>query len=482
MTQSTPAARRQLEFIKRQGGLVLVVTAAALVASALATFTQHNVYRASTKIVVGQGGGIFPPQFGNAVQPATQTMSSLLKSDIVATTVIRDLQLHETTKSLLQHLSVSSTPDNSVLQVSYDSPDRAQGVRTLNKVSTVFTSLVRRKLGSQQVPKGQSASSSVITATVFDPAHADPDPISPRPARTLLFSGIIGLVLGISLALLRDTLDERMRGREEIEEYFGAPVIAALPKSMLGRRAIENKHGPVPSFIHAIEPLRLQISRGDGLERLIVVTSGGAGEGRSTVAANLSVALAVAGEDVICVGADSDGQGLAEYFDITHDDGGTAHDDGDTGSSLSGRAEFAEVLRDVRLDGGIEGRKSTRGEVRDPGGDTNGQRRGRTGRVRLLVWSPQDAARDEGVTNPSIDDLVMRLLESERGYVVVDAPPLSSRTTLSLLSFANEAIIVASEEKTTRKQATFIRETLQRLELPGYAIVTVGRTARSAAA
>jgi capsular polysaccharide biosynthesis protein/MinD-like ATPase involved in chromosome partitioning or flagellar assembly len=473
MPQSTPAARRQLEFIKRQGGLVVVVTAAALVAAAATTFTQHKVYRASTKIVVGQGGGIFPPQFGNAVQPATQTMSSLLKSDIVATTVIRDLRLKGTTQELLHHLSVSSTPDNSVLQVSYDSSNRGESVRILNKVSSVFTSLVRRKLGRQQVPKG-SAAVPVITATVFDPAHADPNPISPRPARTLLFSGIIGLVLGIVLALLRDTLDERMRSREEIEEHFGAPIIAAIPKNMLGRRAIENAHVSVPSFIHAIEPLRRKISRGHALERLIVITSGGAGAGKSAVAANLSVALAVAGEDVICVGADSNGQGLAAYFDLTQDDASTT-------SSLSGLADLPKALRDVRIEGGLGRREGIDDDVYDPAGETNGRKRGMTGRVRLLVWSPQEGAGNELVAHTSIDDLVINLLEVEHGYVVVDAPPLPSGTTFALLSVANEAIIVASEDKTTKKQATFIRETLERLQLESYGVVTVRRTSKSVA-
>jgi capsular polysaccharide biosynthesis protein/MinD-like ATPase involved in chromosome partitioning or flagellar assembly len=450
----------------------MLVTAAALAAAAITTFTQHNVYRASTKIVIGQGGGIFQPQFGNAVQPATQTMSSLLKSDIVATTVIRDLGLKDTTTGLLQHLNVSSTPDSSVLQVSFDSPDRNEAVRTLDKVATVFTSLVRRKLGSQPVPRGQSTSLPVITATVFDPAHADPNPISPRPARALLFSGVIGLVLGITLALLRETLDERMRGREEIEEYFGAPVVAAVPKNMLGRSAIENMHRGVPSFIHAIEPLRLQISRGDALERLIVITSGGAGDGKSTVAANLSVALAVAGEDVICVGADSNDQRLADYFDLTQDE---------NTRPVSGSAELAQALRDVRLDGGIEGRTASDDEVEDPASETNGGRRGRAGRVRLLVVPPKEGSEHEADTYPSIDDLVIELLEFERGYIVVDAPPLPSNTTFALLSIANKAIIVASEERTTKEQATFVRETLKRLKLPSYAVVTVGRTAKTAA-
>ena len=94
---------------------MILVTVTALSAAAAISFTQQNVYRASTKIVVGQGGGIFQPQFGNVFQQFTQTMSSLFKSEVVANTVIHDLDLNETPKSLLAHVHVASTPDSAVL-------------------------------------------------------------------------------------------------------------------------------------------------------------------------------------------------------------------------------------------------------------------------------------------------------------------------------------------------------------------------------
>jgi succinoglycan biosynthesis transport protein ExoP len=473
MPQPKPAARRQLEFLKRQGGLIILVTAAALAAASVTTLLQHNVYRASTKIVVGQGGGIFDPQFGNAVQPATQTMSSLLKSDIVATTVIRDLGLQETPKSLLRHVQVSSTPDSSVLQVSFDSRNRDEAVRTLDKVASVFTSLVRRKLGKQPVPSGQSTSLPVVTATVFDPAHADPNPISPHPGRTIVISGIIGLVLGIILALLRDTLDERLRGQEEMEDYFGAPVIAALPRSMLDRRALENTHGPVSSFVHAIEPLRLQLARAH--ERLIVVTSGGAREGKSAVAANLSVALAVTGADVICIDGDPGDHSLTHYLNF--------HEDNDhSPGSVAGSADVAQVLHDIRLDTTIEGLVADKDEIGEQAGGGNGRGRGGTGRLRLFIWSSPKKAELEALPHGSIADLATDLLESEQGYIVVDAPPLPSGTTFALLSSASRAIIVATEEKTTKEEATSVRATVERLQVASYAIVTLGRTAKTGGA
>jgi Mrp family chromosome partitioning ATPase len=287
-----------------------------------------------------------------------------------------------------------------------------------------------------------------------------------------VFSGIIGLVLGIMLALLRDTLDERVRGQEEMEDYIGAPVVAALPTSMLDRRALENTHSPVSSFVHAIEPLRLQLARGN--ERLIVVTSAAAREGKSAVAANLSVALAVTGADVICIDGDPGDQSLAHYLNFQEDSGTRTR-------RATRSANPAQALRDVRLDATIEGPVASTDEVDDRVGGMNGRRRGKAGRLRLFVWSSPDDGAHRTLPHSIVADLATELLGSERGYVVVDAPPVPSGTTFALLSIASRAIIVASEE-TTKEQATSVRVALERLHVASYAVVTVGRTVKTAGA
>jgi succinoglycan biosynthesis transport protein ExoP len=481
---SQPAVRRQLEFLKRQLGIIALVTALTVSTAAAVSFTQPKVYRASTKIVVGQGGSL-QPQFGNVVQPFTQTMSSLLMSDIVATKVIRNLGLNGSSNDLLENVHVSSAPDSAVLQVSFDSRNRAEAVRILDNIASVFIARVQETLGGPATAKGEAAVP-VITATVFDPAHASSNPISPHPTRTLAFAGIIGLALGVVLGLLRDTLDERMRGRGEVEEYFGAPVVAVLPKNMLGRRAVSRGRRPVASFVQAVEPLRLQLSRGDVRTRLIVVTSGGLGEGKSTVAANLSIALALSGEHVICVDADPGSRRLSHYFDLQ--DG-----DGDNAETARGPIDLPKALREVDLGDGVahgpgaEAAVTADGDTQEAdaprdlawiAGHAGGS--GKPGQMQLLVLGDASDSDQEAPAYRSSADLVTDL-KSRAEYVVVDAPPLPSRTTLELLSIAEKAIIVA-QEKTTKERAKFVRETLERLEVPSYVIVTVGDTARAIAA
>src|SRR5438093_11267425 len=162
------AARRQVEFLKRQLWLIVLVVCAAVSIAAATSLAQPKTYRASAKIFVGSSGTL-NPQFGNVIQPFTQTMSSLLMSNIVARRVIENLALHKATSDVLHDLHVSSTPDNAVLQVSYDSDNPHNAVRVLAEVGSVFTTLVKKKLGHPSAPHAP-----VVTATVFDPAHASP--------------------------------------------------------------------------------------------------------------------------------------------------------------------------------------------------------------------------------------------------------------------------------------------------------------------
>src|SRR5436305_7393189 len=120
--------------LKRQGWLIALIVVCAVAGAVAITAVQTPVYQASMKIVVGQGNGFFQPQFGGSVQPFTQTMTALLQSDVVARRVIDADRLQVTPVGLLSRLHVSSNPESSVLDVSYDSTDRRTAVAILRSI------------------------------------------------------------------------------------------------------------------------------------------------------------------------------------------------------------------------------------------------------------------------------------------------------------------------------------------------------------
>jgi capsular polysaccharide biosynthesis protein len=465
------AARRYVDFLRRHLWLIVLVAATAIGIAAATSLARPKVYRASSKIVVFPGATL-NPQFGNTAQAFTQTMSPLLKDDVIARKVIGNLGLNETPENVLRHFNVSSTPDSAVLQVSYDAKSPREAVRILTEIGKAFTHRVHDLLGK---PSGKNAplNTPLVTAVDWGRPHASSTPISPHPARTLAFAGVIGLALGIVLGLLRDTLDERIRKRDEMEELFGAPVIAAFPGKMLGEPVVDPERGVDPARLQAVDPLRLRLARAGPAEGVITVTSGGPRDGQSIVAASLSVALALAGEHVICVDVSPrQKRSLSYYLNVRVPEAAER--------PIAGPRDVDAALREVALErvrerAGIEvvpaylegGSHDTVHELSTAVADGGG-------RLQLLQLTEGVLSDTDGFPSWSIADLAAEL-KSHAQRVIVDAPALPSAATFALLSVSDGAIAVGREGRTTKEQATQVRNALETLQVGSHALVSIGQ-------
>ena len=470
MSENQSSLAHYLSVVRRQLWLILLLPAVALASAGAVVLLQDTVYRASSKIVVGQGGGVFQAQFGNAVDPFSSTMRNLVSSEIVAENVIRARGLDLTPDELLEKLAVSVRPQSSVLELSYDSKDPDEAVGILQSVGFVFTQLVREKLGGQPVAGVGAESRAPITATVFDPAHLEPEPVAPRPVRTLGLAGVIGLILGLVLGLARDSVDNRIRNRNEAEQWFGAPVLGTLPRG-LRRRSPLMLARELPLSGHQLDALHLlranlEFAQAGAQGPSILVTSAVPQEGKSTVVANLGVALATAGKDVICVEADLRQPMLDRYL------GATARSRG-LSDVLNGSAELGSTLREVDV------------TVAAPTGSRAAQLVGQrlaltegdpvangVGRLRIVsggILPPLDPS--TVLTPDAVGDLVTEL-SSLAEYVIIDAPPLLLvADALPFVLRTDTVLIVARRGKTTKSNAEAVRSTLHGLGADRYSIV-----------
>jgi len=315
-----PVIRRRLLIIS----LVAVVLTGAAVGFSLA---QTPMYEASIKILVGQKRGTSQTPIGMYdLQQLTSTMVGGVSSRPVAKAVIRQQDLRMTTNEFLEeHLTVQQEPNTQWIQVNYrdSSPERAQ--RVANAVGDVF---------SKQVSE-VSPSANAITATVWERAVVPGEPVSPNPVRNGLLALALGLVLGIGLAFLLEYLDDSWNSPEEMEQVSGAPTFGIIPgfkgyktqkggsaaKSPLktgllraGKEAeTENLAGrmvsvldPTSAAAEAYRTLRTNLLYAivDDPPKVIVLTSPGPGEGKSTTCANLGVVLAQAGKDTLILDCD----------------------------------------------------------------------------------------------------------------------------------------------------------------------------------
>ena len=333
-----------VRFLKRNLWLIALVVASALAATAFVTFRQDSVYRATMKVVVAQGGGTSQPDIGS--QKLSQTMTNLLESDVVAADVIQRLDLDTTPQELRKDLNVSFKPDSSVLDVTFDSTDKQGSVVVLREFSRAFQQLVDTKLGvrSGRGALGDQGALPVIVATVFDPPHLEPDRVSPRPARTLAFAGVIGLAVGLILAFARESLRAGIRDRGEAEKVFGAPVLGMLPKGSVGKPPPEVDGRPNRELVDAMRVLSANLQYSEAATRgpTVLVTSAQTSEGKTTVAANLAVELAMSGKSVICVDADTRRPRLHTLLRLNDSQHGLME-------VIAGEVELDEALQTVSL-------------------------------------------------------------------------------------------------------------------------------------
>ena len=183
-----------------------------------------------------------------------------------------------------------------------------------------YQALLARETGLEQSLADLVSSVDLDVGHILTPAPLQGSPSGPGPASSANLGVVLGLTLGVATALLRDRLDERVRGREELESQSGAPVLAFIPRV---RSRAKRKPAPITleqpasEAAEAYKGLAVRLLHLASQKKLktIVITSSVADEGKTTTTANLGAALAVAGKRVVLVSADLRRPGLHRYFD-----------------------------------------------------------------------------------------------------------------------------------------------------------------------
>jgi len=146
-------------------------------------------------------------------------------------------------------------------------------------------------------------------ARVVEKATPPIAPIKPRKQHIITIAFLLSAVVGVALVVLRSLLDNTLKSAEDVVERLNAPYLGSLPQVKLGR----NQTGPYlgyledtkTGFAEAVRTIRtgLVLSGLEKPHKITVVTSTMPGEGKSTVAINLSAALAQM-ESVLLIDAD----------------------------------------------------------------------------------------------------------------------------------------------------------------------------------
>jgi len=216
-------------------------------------------------------------------------------------------------------------------------------------------------------------SGKIQEVTIVKPAHEPSFPINkPTLVLNAFTGGVIGLVLGIFLALVRESLDTSISTVEEISELLNLPVLGLIPRSgeaSEGRKSRGDDdqdflvvyYSPDSSAAEAYRSLRshFQFARKEAGCKVVLVTSSYTREGKSYNSVNLALSLAQTGERILLIDADLRKPGLHRAFGIDATPGLTDFLWGNCGlpdtiqtvvDIMAGSLEMGDLLKTPGLD------------------------------------------------------------------------------------------------------------------------------------
>jgi len=293
--------------------------------------------------------------------------------------------------------------------------------------------VLRAQLEQMQVT-GASASSGGLEFVT--PAEAPTSPSSPKPMLDGLLGLAAGLVLGLALAFLRDSLDDTLSSTETAERLSGAPVLAMVPMVTAWKKrdrplmvAVSRPLSPAAESYRSLRT-SLQFVRQERPLRTVVVTSPAADEGKTATVANLGAVFAQAGERVVLVSCDLRRPRLARFLGLDEQTGLTA--------VLLGERSLAEVVQPV------SGQKT----------------------LWLLGAGKVPANPAELLTGPAAAE-VFAALRAEFDLVLIDSPPVLPVTDAAVLSKdADGTLMVVAAGQTKQADLRRAAEKLAQVNAP----------------
>ena len=215
----------------------------------------------------------------------------------------------------------------------------------LQRSSEVYQNVYNVLLEKAEEERMRSASSSA-GIKIVDPARKPEHPIPKNETRYYIIGIIVGLGLGIALALIIEYNDTTIKSNEDVERYLGVSILGTIPHIshnkkndiQIRRRSAKSKHamsvvqyprqilnfaGDDSVITESYRSLRTNLSfvSPDRPLHAVVVTSAGPGEGKSLTTVNCATAYAQMGKKTLLVDTDLRRPVLHHFFDMRREPG-----------------------------------------------------------------------------------------------------------------------------------------------------------------
>ena len=393
-----------IRVIRKRWRIIMAAMLVVLAGAALATALSPKVYEAQTQLFISTSGGNDSGallQGSNFTQQRVKSYADIMTSPKVLDPVIEKLGLDTTAARLATQITATVPLDTVLIQVTVTDGSPRRAAEVADALGKEFTTAVAElEAVSKTTPSPVKVS--IVSAPTVPTA-----PISPKPTRNLALGVVLGLLLGLGLALLRDLLDTTIKGEKDCAEVTEATVIGSIgfdPDA--AKRPLILQADPHSGRAEAFRTLRTNLQFVDAANhpRSILFTSSLPAEGKTTTSANLAITMAAGGARVCVIEGDLRRPRLLEYMGM----------DGSVGLTnvLIGQANLSDVLQQF------------------------------TNASLYVLGAGSVPPNPSELLGSAAMEKTLRELESRFDVVVIDAPPLLPVTDAAVLSTITGGTIV----------------------------------------
>ncbi|MBW3091730.1 polysaccharide biosynthesis tyrosine autokinase [Bifidobacterium sp. 82T10] len=265
------------------------------------------------------------------------TLPTLVTTPAVLDPVIDQLGLDTTATALAANIAIG-TSSSYFVNIAVNDTDAQRAADIANAVGESL----KTQLSDDSYSSEKTYVLSYLNLSVVKEATAPGEPSSPNVRSFMFKMALIALVAAACVGMTIEVLDSRLRQMADLQRIADAPVLGTVMKDAEFRAGkpvvVANPSGNASESIRRLA-INLSFVSPDRTNRsnVIVVTSSGANEGKTTIAVNLAAALAENGAKVLLIDTDLRKPSVAKQLGL----------DGTVGLShlLTGQASSSDAIQ-----------------------------------------------------------------------------------------------------------------------------------------
>ncbi|WP_314214300.1 polysaccharide biosynthesis tyrosine autokinase [Pseudarthrobacter equi] len=406
--------REYIRILRRNWITIVAATLAGLLVGGAASMLPKPTYTAETQLFVAiQGSGsIQELQQGNTFSQArVQSYVKTVDSPVVLQPALDSLGINEDAEAVSARVKASTDPNTVLINISASDNSPVQAAALAQAIAESLIKTV------DVLEKPKTGGTSPVSLSIIKPAKAPSTPTTPNTKLNLALGLILGVVAGMCVAILRTTLDSRIRGEADLRKVTAAAMLGGISFDQEATKyPLLTQVPPQSPRAESFRQLRtnLQFANVSGHAKTVLLTSSLPGEGKSTTATNLAIALAQAGQSVCLIDADLRRPMIGEYLGLERNAGLT--------TALVGAADVDDLLQ--------------------PWGDD----------ALFVLTSGQIPPNPSELLGSSEMRRLVDRLEGAFDTVIIDAPPLLPVTDAAVLAQHVGGVVVVVGSQRTKQQ------------------------------